>query len=379
MADDLHYTAPDGEPWRCSRLDLLAAELEELLPAQLPEFHAVACRSPRTWLIVRRLFGMRPVLPPPDSSPDDLRVWSRKEICAALGVTNAQLNKELTGVRAAWRVRLEKAPALQAAAAPAPPAVAPETPPGELQLVDVAKELAKLGFPKSIFEQAGIAEDEIRAEMEWFYGRCVEWQKLLSHPMGGQLSSQALVVELHMRRLTAALGRFKVGDSDYHETLASLDKLRTQHGAMLKRIDEFDPWMAKERQQQGLVHTMTGIVEGFQRHYADPANVPVDGVFSGLELQVLVRTNNHSPVRYRAGLSLYLNMARERLFDPQFRDEVGPKTWRKLDAVGRAVIEAVMKETAEPVIEVEGNKPEDEYPPLEVPATGSQPAGKGGG
>src|ERR1041385_3718614 len=92
----------DGVLWRCNRFDLLAAEFPITAPDQLPTFQGVAMGRERAWLIVRRLFGMQPVVPPASTAMEDMRPWQREELAADLGLTRSEERRVGKECRSRW-------------------------------------------------------------------------------------------------------------------------------------------------------------------------------------------------------------------------------------------------------------------------------------
>ena len=46
----------------------------------MAEFVFFCQTHPRLWLLVRRIYGVAPLIPSSDAHPDDLRVWTRAEM-----------------------------------------------------------------------------------------------------------------------------------------------------------------------------------------------------------------------------------------------------------------------------------------------------------
>ena len=70
-----------GELWKCEKFPALAAEFENgLTPETMAPFHECLAPSVRAFKIIRRLYGIQPVMPPKDIDPEDFRIWERHEI-----------------------------------------------------------------------------------------------------------------------------------------------------------------------------------------------------------------------------------------------------------------------------------------------------------
>ena len=76
-----------GVAWRCGRFDALAAELgpPTVTAETIGVLHETISLLERPWRILRRLFGMMPMLPPVDYAEDDMRSWMRMSCARTWG------------------------------------------------------------------------------------------------------------------------------------------------------------------------------------------------------------------------------------------------------------------------------------------------------
>lgn len=364
LARIAEYKAPfDGETWRVSRMDLLRAEWPEI--QDLVELHTRISRDARRWMVVRRLFGVGPLIPAHASDPDDLRTWGREELGAALGITQAQLQAELDAVRGLM---------MGAASAAAAPSTEPASPPpvfdasgaAQLPFADSTL-LERYGFSPSKFDVIGRAHSENRLEQEWFCRRLEEWAKPLEDRMAGALARSALDNELHIRRAESEISRHPFGSKEYVAFLRIKGDLEQRYQEQLIKLNEVAPWMGAVSGKQGFVGAVSDLVKAHQEYYAEGTNALADGIFAATEIQVLMRRSLQVPEpQYRCGLVVHLNAAKAGLFDPQWRSKFKPAQLRKLDEAWRAA--SVAAGEAEVLPDLESEDPvKGEYEGLFVP------------
>lgn len=356
------FRGADGELWRVSRFDLLAAEFPEITLAELPRFAEQVSRDARRWLVARRLFGIAPIIPPAESDPEDLRTWSRDELAAKLGLTRPQLQTELDAVRGML--------AAPAATDPEPEKPAPTFDAngvGELVVSDAAL-LEQHGFPEDKFHQPGRGSAEERAERAWFCSRLREWSKLLEDRNAGQLARAALDNELQMRRAEAELSRKHFGTDGYRDILRLKNSIEERYQEQLIKLDEVAPYIGAASGRQSFVGTVADLTRAYQEYYATGSNRLADGIFAATEIQVLMRRSVQAPEpQYRCGLVVYLNAAKAHLWDPAWRGQFSSAQLKKLDEAWRAA--AVAAGEADRLPDLESEDPVlGEYEGLHLPA-----------
>jgi hypothetical protein len=228
--------------WRVECWELLAAELEldsserpldagggsqreSLHQGQASQVmvlvHEALRRFTRQWLIVRRLFGVMPVMVPLKSDPDDFRVWPRAELGEKLAISKEELQQELLAARAIVQ---------RAAGRGEEKAVAgPQWEPGngvrstlslsapgaqaKLAVPQTDEEyLLSLGYARRMFEiqvrgrlpgsgDVPRPKEENDAEMKWFAGRVRQFEKPLKDKLVSRLADQVLRNELRLKRV----------------------------------------------------------------------------------------------------------------------------------------------------------------------------------
>lgn len=342
-----------GEAWRCNRFDLLAAEMDLAPNAEqwgewLNLFHAVASSRERGWLIVRRLFGMQPSLPPSGTEPEDLRLWGREELRQALGMTRAQLKAELDGVRGAWK--------------------GIQNPKSEIRNPNEHKEKTE---PKSEFDFAEEAllqryGFEMRftsvSERAWFSGRVKDYEKILNEKFAAMAARNALMSELRIHQLDEMLNDpDKPRGTEWKALLKLRQDVDGNYQRQIDQLQELCPWASAVAGKYAFVGVMSEVTKAIQAYEARGDTALIDGIFTATEIQIECRRSVQAPEpRYRAGVIVYLNAAKEGLWNANWQSQFEPRELKRLDAAWKAALLAA--EQAEgigaPDLEAEGEKGE---------------------
>lgn len=364
---------PRGTRWRIEKWDLFQAEFPQVTTQTVPEFQGWLRKSPRQWLIVRRLFGVMPFERSLDADPDDFRPWSRSELCAALGINEDALAAELEAVRVTWQTRKSQDPK--------PESPQKRTQPSELLETD-DDVLKRNGYPPTMFGR--MDRDENRLEKAWFAKRVKQFEPLLTRsPMTQRLARQALNNELELHRYEAEVwgldARHRDLTPDQDEEAKLIEKrresLRRKIGEIedgyrdqLKAIEEHAPWFNVTGEEITQEQCIADFIRRYQEYDQDPANQLVDGVFTAAELQKMMQTSVQVPEpRYRAGWVTYINESKRWLHDPKGKARFKPRDLAKLDAGWKEAVHRFVEETDEPIpdLEQDGSEYEELYVPDE--------------
>lgn len=341
-----------GEAWRCARFDLLAAEFT-ITPDQLALFHGVLSAQDRGWLMVRRLYGLQPVLPPATMPGDDLRTWSRAELRAALGIRPAQLQQELDALRGQWLglVGPKPAPDPEAPASPAAPA-APKQ-----DLFEPDPRLLAYDLPVTF---------ESRAEHDWFVKRVGDYEKILQDRLARGLAVNALMMELSMRRLDCYLNNDKlchVGREDWRAHTKLRQDLDGNYQKQIEQIKKLCPWAGAVAGDYAFAGVMSDVTKAIHDYESRGDTRLIDGIFTATEILIECRRSGQaSAPRYRAGLVLFANAARAGLFDPRWQSPFQPAALKKIDLAWQAACVAASEGERLPDLVADG--PAGEFDPL---------------
>jgi len=333
-----------GKPWRVERPAELLGEFS-LAEADLPAFHAVACRqSAAAWRILRRLYGVQPLGFSDASAVDaeDMRLWSIPELTAALGITRKQLQAELASISGAWKsARARQAPA-PAPAAPVSGAAAA----GMLDLRSDAQLLAVHGLAEA-------APPHLRG---WLMERVTEMRKVLDQPNLQMFGRELILTELALRQLTPGVKGYA---SDRKELLEL-------YQSQLEQLQALAPWAGAVAGGVKLSGALADLTRAFCEYQSTGDTRLADGIFTATEIRIELRRSEQLPEpRYRPGLVAHLNSAREGLFDPTWKPPFKNHELARVDkAFAAALIAAHEASGAPPIPNLESTGPSGEYEPV---------------
>lgn len=358
-----------GEPWKCSAFQGLQAEFA--LPNDLPEtlnaFHEVAAAcQPMQWLIVRRLFGLREVLPPIGSKLADMKTWPRSELMKDQGLTKAQLVAHLDAVRGAWKQLGERQAAEALKTAEPEPEASVVDDKGQQQLT--FRDEALLG--KYQLNHLSLSTDE----KPWFCDRIREFEKILNEPMAKGLARSALVTELDMHRTEAALHDREIckpGEANYSKYAKIAQDFAGLYRQQINQLAEICPWASELAGKVSFLATMSEVTRAIQEYYADGNTALADGIFTRTEVRVECRRSVQAPdPRYRAGLIVFLNAAKAHLFDPKWEGQIPEAQLKHIDLAWKAAYVAAEDAEGVNVPDLEGEGQKNEYESLVKSAPG---------
>jgi hypothetical protein len=389
----LEYQPPGSEDfWQAEKFDLLAAEFDLKAEPSLPDalaafrmtmagFHAFAETDTQRWFMVCRLFGVAPLIPAEDASPDDLRCLTREELCATISLSPSELQEELAHLRAAWVLQVVSEQSIRRTPAQEVEVRRTELR-TELQLGDSL--LARFDFDKSLFEGVEVFEyDEIkkekvyklrdreksRKEMEWFIGKLTrpEWQKMLEEPMAGSLARTALVNELYLHRFDAEMMTLMPNTPKWESMSKSRQKTEEQYQKQIQNLKESFPELgiADRSTARAIVSDMA---LAHRQYYGHGDRKLWDGVHTAAELVFMTRTSAQLPVpRYRLGWQAMCVEARHGSLDPNFRSMLKKSDLKKLDRGFQRGVEEARLELGEKQVDLEhgvipGEANCDEFP-----------------
>jgi hypothetical protein len=368
-----------AEMWRVDKFDALAAEFEFRAgdwAQTMGWFMAFAVSQTRPWRMVRLLFGVAPKIPPADTHPDDLRLWTRSELQA----DGYEVQAELDALRTMWRGHLKREGRSEKEEGGNQTVTGP--PQNALGLDDQL--LERFQFSERIFKitvwdptaengngkgaEIQRPQSENRVERDWFIGRVKEWAKMLGDPIAGPIARSALMNDLYLRRLETEIATAASKNRDrLYEQKGALEEAYQEQVAQLQK-------MFPEMQVAGRV-TFRGVISDLilahQDYYARADRRLVDKVHTATELEFLMREANAGAERVgprlRFGLNVAITEAIHGLYDPNFRRQIKPGVLQKIDAAMQAALVAAREAQGEAVVDLEkGVRPGegDDFPDL---------------
>lgn len=355
----------NGVAWRCGKFDSLVTELGEpvLTLEGMVILHTTVSGLDRSWKILRRLFGLMPVMPPSDYPMDDMRSWQRDELSGDLGIKRAQLDQELNGIRGLWKSIAPKVAV--------PPANEPEKP--------FSGELA-LEADKELMATHGLVVAFHAGERELFLARVRDFEPVLREKTTAGLARGLLMSELHIMRTDRWLAENSKTYSGGKEYRANLDQRTAQakeYREQLQQLSKQAPWFSSVGGKHTFAGTLSDITAAMQAYYGNGDQELADGIFTLTEIEVECRRSVQAPEpKYRADLVVYYGMAKAFLFDPKWQDrlerkpngELAPSVrtfFKKIRAAWKA--EYISQEDKEGVVlpDLEGDGEYAELAPVE--------------
>ena len=310
-----------GERWRVERPDAVVQEfLLDLsdLPKELSRWHAVweeqaglGERQSRAWLVLRRYFGVAPVM---TSDPAELDgAWDVARIATECALLQVEVEDSVRQSVEWWERREDEMqnvlpvtrreePAHEPAEdLPAPGAPAPARPAvlGESEKYELVKLAGLEENPPEHWDTIAKAVMTYRAYFE--------------QPEASFFARDIIKMELMIEELDRKITD-KLGHKDYATLVRTRSDLRSQIEATHDKL-------------QGLVISRTGkkkdfadcigqLVAAVQEYYKDGSKELVDGIFTAADIAVLIRPTTLRPSQYRPELPLMLREMTLNIFDP---------------------------------------------------------------
>ena len=379
----------ENKPWRIEKWEALTAEFHGLTRDRLPEWELCMSRSSRRHTIVRRLFGMGPVIIPLSADPDDFRAMSPDDLCEFLRIDRQALSAEMEEARRQWKGMAAKdqdgyspksrpdgkdpdedliedgAKTASVAESKPPSAQAPEISHGDDETLRLA------GFaPERMFHH----------DTAWkprFVDRVREWGPILRDRMTATTARSALLNELRVWRLEQCLmeedpaARDKESRKRYRELADELDTVNRAYQGQLQLIEQQAPWFNVTGQTLSFKNAISELVQGLQEYHANGNTEKLDGIFTATEIQVLLRTSSQSPEpTYRMGWVTHVNSSREWLYRQEARRQFKASDLAKLDAGFKAAVRAYVEDSGEHVPDLEREGADGEYEDIFQPQAG---------
>ncbi len=359
-----------ADQWQVERFDLLTAvmgitleigNLKSEWAGRMQLFHEFTQGRTKVWLLVRRLYGIAPLVPGPETHPDDLKIHTPEEVVAS----------GLVASKDEIAVELETLRGLFAAQHPVEVAIGSEPAPEDLLLDDAL--LEKFGFSKDMFNvvsynrelaaDAPRAAAENRAEQIRFCEqlRHEKWQKMLAHKMYGSLASDALMSQLYLWRVQKDMAPL----SPSHPRFQSLSSQKTsfvkQYQDQLDELQKKFPELAISN-ETGAKGVISDLMIGQRDYYASNGgnNKLINHFCTAYEMEWMMRQAVQRPSSFRFGMSVAFTDAARGIYDPNFRPLFKPSVLKLLDAGHRAAADIVRTVLNEPVVNLaEGVSAED--------------------
>lgn len=370
-----------NDKWAVEQFDLLAAEMFEGQPAngweaRMQQFHEFAQAHAKGWLIARRIFGVAPLYPGPDTHPDEMKCHTREEVVAAGIVPDkAALQAELEALRTLFH---ERFPAEIAAGEPVVEAAR------ELLLDDTL--LEKFHFSKSMFqvvgvnregEETGRPQEENRAEQAWFCEqlRYEKWAKMLVHRIYGDLARDALMNLLYLRRVQKEMGPLSTTHPRFQVLNQQKASFSKAYQAQMEDLQSKFPELAIAG-DQSFHGTVSDLMLAQRQYYASNGgdNRLINKFCTALEMQWMLRQAVQRPASLSYARAAVVVEACNGIYQPEFRSRFKPAELKILDGGARGFMDAARQILNEPVVDLaRGVNPDepDQFPDFKTSGDGA--------
>jgi hypothetical protein len=361
----------DMEPWRVRQFAELASEISNLTGDDLADFHEFAnTKHPTAWLMCRMLYGISPVIPKSTVDSDYLKEFSRLEIETKLKVTAGQCDVQLARLSATWSQR-PKTPvvkeSLTVATAVKQEPVEVFTPPDTTDGILSDEQRARIleyGFSLEMFNVGGRSETQKLAEMMWFAGRLEELRKVFEEPMVKSTARMAVLNELQLRRADDRMSITEFGSKEFMALQDTKGQIETIYAKQWAQLEEMCPHAKAASTRVSVAGVVSDWIDGYAKFISNGDNSILDGLFTAFEIQVENRQSEQSEVRYRPGLIVAINDARQGLWDPTWKRSIPMAQLQVLDDSYRKAQKEFNEKHSVILPNLEADGPGGEYPDL---------------
>jgi hypothetical protein len=319
--DCLEYES-GGETWRVELGGELAAKFELRETDQVALLHRALFGQEPTWMLVRRLYGIAPMLGVKD--PDDLRVWPLDELAQSSGIAAKEIEAHVAGAVNYWRRWLlqneggaKKKKSTAGIATPLPP---PE---------EIDQLLRTQGF-------VGV---EDQPEREYIAQRIIELEEWLDDPNLRATARSAIqqevqiffVIEPTIRTLRAeakSKENQQSGTSEKKNTalMTMMKERREAQSALeatLKGLGVMDSKGSHLRKRMEFSNCLGGIMDAMKLYYSDNDHALIDGLMTAAEVELMttpvyLTKSALRPAQYRADLTLMVSEAAEHFWEREW-------------------------------------------------------------
>lgn len=348
--------------------------------------------------MVRMLYGIRPIHA---AGRDEryARVWALDEVAAEMNTNGEQVRLMLSMIRDGWHKEKLHRPIAKPEPEPQPPrqpkrrerekAASPEptpAPAGWKPASPVSEQdietLRNFGFGPDIFDLYGRSEATRSAEIAWFVARLAELKRVFEEPMAKTLARQAILNELSMRRIDDEMTKLPPAHQKFWELQETKRKIEATYLTQWQQLEASCPFIKSMQTKAAFAGVVSELFDAYKSYRADGSNELVDGLFTAMEIQILLRASQQDPnVRYRPELSIAWNESKRCLWDPRFRsqfeDPKKPGTYPYFAILStgfHGAVAAFMEKTGLKLPDLESDGPDGEFPKLFIPELAPEPA-----
>lgn len=355
MSNEAEYTEIEsGDAWTVCNLPGLNADFNVTLKL-LPGFHSICDEvGGAPCEIVRRLYGINPLIVPVNTDAKFLSAQSKMRIGADLGMTEDELNSELSRIAIPWERWLRRnAPPVEIAKpkvrpkaikADIVPAVIQPPPKPRPKVNEDAEEddrikktflipplddekgmqsLIKYGFTDDTFMGADNLE-MAKVERIWLIDRIEQLQRLLDENIVSAMTRQSLFNEILLKRIEGRMFQTDIGAIKFQDLQDMKKDVEKSYREQWVQINELCPWASEVSDKMKVGQSISTIIEAVKEYQSKKTNKLVDGLHNAYGIQILLREAVQHPIRYRAGQNAAFLEAMDPVafWDPNWKSKI---------------------------------------------------------
>jgi hypothetical protein len=363
----------EGQTWTIDDPESFAARIGKVPASHLPAVHRMLAADSTLWTLLRLLFGWGPVMMS-QRTEEYRRLWKIEEIAVHYETDADNLEMLLDSIKGKVQAFLENHPDTpEPREIPTPAETTPATPTrSDLTEAQIAL-LHRLGFSLQMFSLPGRSSEVEQVEIAWFISRLEEWERLFLEPMVKTLVRQTLMNELQLRRIDDEMVLMTPTGDKYWKSQEKKSKLEAVYQRQLGDLEKLCPNFKATAAKVQIKGVFSEVVEAYLRYKRDRKNDVVDGLFTALELQCMMRDAEEHGVRYRPSISMMVIEARAHLWDPKWAYKFPNELLALMDAGFREGFEKLQEKAGLKKVRLLDDGPAGEYPPIFIPPADAEP------
>lgn len=341
------------EKWRVQLFELFQAEfaLKPPFDKAMARFQEVVETYPRGWLIAKMLFGIIPMIIPANANVADYQPKTREQVADQLGIEKENVQAEIDALRSLWQTAATKMQDESEEQAPK-------------ETLEFNEDIFhQLGFSDAIFdvkrrdpeskEPVARTAEEKKTERNWFIKRVIDWRRMLEEPMATALVRQTLMNELYLRRLETEISMFMPGTDSFTKLQRTKKEIEETYQGQLDKLKDMFPEMNISG-KTSFKACISNFKDAILEYRKDGSTRLIDRMRTASEIEVECRQSIQKPEpQYRWGMNVYHISAMAGLLDPDWRPDIPHRVLAKMDAAGRAAINAARDTMGEPMVDLE--------------------------
>lgn len=328
------FASLSGEAWEIAELKLFQRFTNLSDEAHIPAWLAWVSGGKRNWplQVIRMLCGLNPATKPANFDADYSHVWTLADTAKRFSKTEQEITSTIEALEMDWCDFLKDNPVEPDRDTVEPePEVRPALPPSEVsdaEFAECCETAAQFGFHRDMIDLMHRSSNANRLEARWLASRVKELEKVFLDPNAKSVVRQAVINEMFIRRIDDAMAQTPILDKAFWAYQESKQAMEQIYARQWDQLREICPEIRAKEAKLNFAGVFSEIIEAVRKYRAEGNNEIVDGMFTALEIQVLMRSSQQAEgrVQYRPDIVACVNEARRALWDPKFSSRLDPRT-----------------------------------------------------